>query len=160
MNSAKLELYAFYWSLARMLIAAISLFFGATPIAYRLIGFNSGVSSLLQLFWLISGVAALFLAYQWYKNGFAVFGGTDKKDQVALGIMIVTGLNLGLASGMSNIGIGIASSLPATSILFMATAVLYILVALYLLKQWKSNGRALFGSASQPAESPAPENAE
>lgn len=139
----RLERYAFLWSLARMGIAAISLFFGAMPIMYTILGY-SGAASLLPLFWIISGVAAVYLGFLWFKGGQKVFGGTEMKDKVAFLIMVVTGINLGYAAIGSNIGMGLIWGMPIGDIVFKATAVLYLLVAYYLWTRWKAQGEKLF----------------
>lgn len=148
----KLERYAFLWSLARMIIAAFSLFFGAMPIAYKL-----GIGmSLLPLFWLISGAASLYLLYLWFQSGRNIFGGQDMKDQVLFLIMIVTGINLGITAIGNNIGMGLFWGMPIAGLIFKATAVVYLVTAFMLWRRWKANGEHLFGgqlaasSAAQP----------
>lgn len=146
---ARLERYAFLWSLLRMVIASVSLFFGAMPIAYKILGYSSAVS-LLPLFWLISGAAAVYLSYLWFsKADQKVFGGSDTKDKVAFLIMAVTGINLGFAAIGSNIGMNLVWDMPISNILFKATAVVYLFVAFYLWKRWKENDEQLFDTSSR-----------
>ena len=140
----KLERYAFLWSLARMVIAAVSLFFGAVPIVYTILGSRVGYS-LLPLFWIISGIAAIYLGYQWYKSGMNVFGGQDQKNKIAFVVMVVTGINLGFAGIDTNIGMGLIAGMPVAGILFKLTALIYLFVAWHLFKKWKANGEHLFG---------------
>lgn len=142
----KLERYALLWSLARMVIAALSLFFGAMPVAFRLAGPSNFIASLMPLFWLVSGAAAIYLTYLWNKNNRMLFGGTDSKDTVAFFVMVISGINLGYAAIGSNIGIGMAYDLGLTGILLKLTAIIYVVVAYYLWSRWKESGEQLFGS--------------
>lgn len=144
MQADKLERYAFLWSLARMVIAAFSLFFGAMPIAYRLL-MGSSVMSLLPLFWLISGAASVYLVYIWFKKGQMVFGGKVRNDTIAFLIMIVTGLNLGYTAIGSNIGMNLVWDMPIADLLFKATGIIYLVVAYYLWKRWNASQQNLFG---------------
>ena len=139
----KLERYAFLWSIARMVIAAFSLFFGAMPIIYRL-GSSSSFSSILPLLWLISGASAAYLLYLWHNAGHSLRAGNDNKSRAAFLIMIISGLNLGLAAVGSNLGMNLVWDMPIADILFKVTAILYLLVAHYLFTQWKANGERLF----------------
>lgn len=152
---ARLERYAFFWSLARFAIGAVSLFFGAMPVAYRIAG--SLASFLLPLFWLVSGAAALYLAYQWYTSGQTVLGG-DARDTVAFWIMIVTGLNLGYTAIGSNIGMMLAGNLgfAVAGLVYKATAVLYLLVGYHLYTRWKASGETLFAHPTAPTAPQAP----
>lgn len=140
-----LERYAFLWSIARLVIAAISLFFGAMPIAYKLLGSSLGYS-LLPLFWLISGAASLYLVYMWHKNGKQLFGtNQNQKNTIIFFIMIVTGLNLGYAAIGGNIGMNLVWGMPVAGILFKLTALGYLFVAYHMWQSWKANGEHLFG---------------
>ncbi|MCA9364158.1 hypothetical protein KC727_02975 [Candidatus Kaiserbacteria bacterium] len=146
----RLEYYAFMWSLARLVIAALSLFFGATPIAYHLLGF-SGTATLLPLFWLISGAAAVYLGYRWHVGGQKLFGRTDQKERIAFLVMAITGINLGLVSITgTNFGMGLIYNMPIAQIFFVITAALYLYVAWQLWTAWNANGKQLF-STSTPA---------
>jgi hypothetical protein len=128
-----------------MVIAAISLFFGAMPIAYKIIGLQA--VSLVALAWLVSGVAAVYLGYLWHKGGQKVFGGDDKQIKILFIIMVVTGLNLGyVAIGNINLGMSFLYGMPIAGIIFKATAVGYLYVAYTLWTKWKENGEALFTS--------------
>lgn len=151
----KLERYAFLWSLARMVIAAVSLFFGAMPIAYKLGGY-SFAGTLLPLFWLISGAASIYLLYLWFQAGKKVFGGSDKNGTIAFYIMVITGLNLGYAAIGNNIGMSLIWGMPIADLLFKATALIYLVVAYMMWKSWKANGEHLFaGSTTEPNTPPA-----
>lgn len=140
-----LERYAFLWSLARLVIAAFSLFFGAMPIVYNL--GMSGFSSLLMLFWLISGVAALYLGYLWYKGGMKVFGKDDTKTKVLFLILVLSGLNLGWASIGGNIGMSIVGYGAFSGIIYKLTALVYLYVAYILWQEWKTHGEELFSAS-------------
>ena len=150
--------YAFLWSIARMMIGAVSLFFGVMPVLYRLM--SSAANTPLTLAYLITLAASGYLVYLWFsKHDKRVFGDDDMKDKVAFLIMSVTGLNLGLSAIINdNIGIGLMQtvfSYDLGELLFKAVAVIYLAVAYYLWKRWKENGEELFGSGASAA--PAPE---
>ena len=152
----KLERYAFLWSLARMVIGALSLFFGATPILLGIVG-----SGIMSLAWLISGVAAIYLGYRWYNSGKRVFGGTERKDVVAFWVMIITGLNLGYTAIGTNVGMMTVYSMTGmmvAGLVFKATAVVYLLVAYYLWTRYKASGERMFGGSApvQPSFPQAP----
>jgi hypothetical protein len=156
LEPAKLERYAFLWSIARLVIAAFSLFFGVIPIAYQVLG--SGITNdLLPIFWLVSGVAAVYLLYLWYKGGMKLFGQTNPTDKILFLILSVTGINLGLTAIIdSNIGINLAWNLGLIDILVKVTAIVYLFVAYRMYTSWKANGESLFGGPAAPAV-PAPE---
>jgi hypothetical protein len=145
----RLERYAFLWSLARMVIAAVSLFFGAVPVAYRLGGASGLTASLMPLFWLISGAAAIYLLYIWYQSGMKLFGKDDPKDKTAFLVMCITGINLGYAAIGSNIGINLtyAISIHLGALLLKLTAIAYLVVAYYLWQRWGASGERLFATA-------------
>ncbi len=138
----KLERYAFLWSIARMGIGALSLFFGATPILYRFTG-----SGIMSIAWLISGASALYLGYRWYTGGQTLFGAKDQKDKIFFIIMVITGINLGYTAISTNIGMGLVYSMTGmmtAGLVFKATGVAYALVAYYLWNKWKNAGEKLF----------------
>jgi len=139
-----LEKYAFIWSEARLLIAALALFIGGyPPVLYFLpISDLYGVIyALLKLAWIISGVASVYLAYRWLSAGQKLFGHKDMKDAVAFFIMVVSGVNLGLVGLIGqNIGMSISSSYA----LFVVVAVLYLVSAYHLYTRWKKSGERLF----------------
>lgn len=143
----KLERYSFLWSEVKLVIAAVSLAFGASPIVFMIL--PGGLArSLLTLSWIISGLAALYLGYRWYTGGRKVFGGTNRTDMIAFGVMVVSGINLGF-TGISSNNIGM-SLVPygLSTIIFIATAVLYLWTAYYLWKRWKAHGEHLFSPMS------------
>lgn len=139
-----LDRYAFYWSEARLCIAAVALFLGGIPPVMYFLPFPSLlriVSPLLALSWLISGVVSAYLIYRWNQCGKKVFGGKNQRDMAAFFLNIVTGLNLGLVPIIgSNIGMSMSSSKGV----FVLAGVVYILVALYLWKRWNQRGETLF----------------
>lgn len=136
----KLERYSLIWSLIRLPVAAVALFLGGQPAAYMIFGFTSTVSSLLGLAWIISGVAAVYLGYLWYKEGWQLFGGEDMKDRLAFAVMVVSGLNLGFAGISYNIGMSIASG----QVIFAITGLIYLLAAWHLYTRWNQNNQQLF----------------
>ncbi len=157
----KLERYAFLWSEARLVLSAVTLLLGALsgyamPLAVKLPG-SSSLGSLSTLFWIISGLASLYLLYVWYKSGRKVFGGDDKRDMAAFFISIVFGLNLGLTGVTSNnIVLSILYGFPQALVVlaYIVGAAVYLWAAWHLWNQWKKHGEKLFGGSG--AVSPAP----
>ncbi len=143
-NHHELERYSFLWSEARLLIGALALFLGGVPPIVLLLGGSAlvGIVALvLKLAWIASGVAAVYLLYRWYGNGMTVFGGKNLKDTLAFGVMVVSGLNLGIVGLIgTNIGMSIASSRPV----FIIVGVVYLFCAYYLYQRWKLHGEKLF----------------
>jgi hypothetical protein len=140
----QLERYSFLWSEARLLIAALALILGGVPPIVWILGGSAyfGIVGLvLKLAWIASGIAAAYLLYRWYANGMRVFGQKHTKDLLAFGVMIVSGLNLGLVGLVgTNIGMTISSSRPV----FIIVAILYIFSAYYLYQRWRAHGEKLF----------------
>jgi uncharacterized membrane protein YuzA (DUF378 family) len=103
--------------------------------------FPSGlVSTVLTLSWIISGVAAVYLLYMWSKNR-TLFGAKEKLDMVAFLVMIVSGINLGLAGILSkNIGMSVFYG----TVVFWVVGIIYLLSAYHLHRRWKANGGRLF----------------
>ncbi len=137
-----LERYSFLWSEARLIIAALALLLGGVPPLKLFLPLPSGLMNLiLTLCWLISGVAAGYLLYHWFKNNKLIFGGNNGKDKAAFLVSVVSGINLGLV-GLTgrNIGMSITSNYLA----FLVVAVLYILAAYHLYKRFKFYGEKLF----------------
>lgn len=139
-----LELYSFYWSEARLFIAAIALFVGGYPPIYYILPIPAlyGIIGLvLKLAWLISGVAAAYLAYRWLGAGQTLFGQKDTKDKVAFFVLVVSGINLGLVGLINqNIGMTISSSYA----LFVLTGIIYLVAAYRLHARWKTSGHKMF----------------
>ena len=143
-NSDRLVRYAFIWSLVRLVIAAVSLFFGAMPAVYRVLGSGGLGGSLLQLSWIVSGLATIYLLYAWYKGGYKLFGKSGNTPKILFLVLIVTGLNLGLATTGNNIGMGLIGGFAFAGVLYKLTALLYLYVVYTLWNGWKANGEQLF----------------
>lgn len=140
MNPRQLEMYSFWWSEVRLVIAAVALFIGGVPPIYLLA--PSGMFGIARLglvaAWIISGLAAGYLLYRWYDGGQKVFGGKDHKDTLAFLVMAVSGLNLGFTGIFGrNIGMAVASG----RIVFTVVAVIYLVVAWHLWMRYKKHGR-------------------
>jgi len=136
----QLEKYSFLWSEARLVIAAIALFLGGVPPILEIIH-ASFVYSLLNIAWIISGVASVYLLYRWNQNRRKLFGKRETLDTVAFFVSIVSGINLGLVGVINtNIGMNISSSTFA----FVVVGVIYLASAAYLFQRWNSHHRKLF----------------
>lgn len=135
----RLERYSFLWSEARLIIAAVALFLGGVPPLVKILGWASFTYTLLTLSWIISGIAAVFLGYKWYKSR-VLFGGKENLDLLAFGVMVISGINLGLVPILGNIGMRIAASKG----IFVAVGVLYLAAAYHLYRRWKANGEKIF----------------
>lgn len=136
----KLEKYSFLWSEVRLVIAAVALFLGGVPPVLLIFSSIGLVTTLLNLSWIISGLAAAYLLYRWWQVR-TVFGGKERRDLIAFFVMVVSGLNLGVAGIISqNIGMNISSS----KIVFIAVGILYLAAAYYLYKRWGANGQKIF----------------
>ncbi len=150
----KLERYAFLWSLARMVIAAVSLLIGGVPAIVILFGhshmmYGGALWSLLNFAWIISGIAAVYLVYRWNQAGRTVFGGTDQKDTIAFLVMAVSGINLGFAGlGTKNIGMSIFHG----DLFYLVGGIIYLVTTWYLFTRWKACGETLFGAAATDDE--------
>jgi hypothetical protein len=140
----KLEKYAFLWSEARLVIAAVALFLGGIPplaFIFRAPAFYSIVTGLLSVAWIISGAASAYLLYRWVKGGKVLFGEKIKADTVAFFVSIVSGINLGI-TGVTKTNIGM--SFTSSTVLFVITGVIYLIAAYHLYNRWKGNGKKLF----------------
>lgn len=151
----KLEYYAFMWSMARMLIAALSLVLGG-PVVYEILGYQnmfSTVGALYDLACVISGVAAAYLLYLWFQNGNRVFGASDQKDTIAFFVMVVSGFNLGLVGlGAENPGLSIFSA----QVFWYLGAAIHLAATYYLYTRWVSNGKRLFGGVERSSSATMP----
>ncbi len=141
-----LEKYSFQWMIVCLVLTALSLFFGATPIATQIFGYsNNLVGTLLNLSWLISGVASAFLLYFWNQKGQKLFGESDKKHKFLFLLMIVIGLNIGLIILIgNNILMSIFWNLGIANILFKIFALISAYTAFTLFNAWKANAEQLF----------------
>ena len=143
-SSSSLERYSFYVLLALLVFSAVALFLGGRPPITLITGSSSVVWQLLSLGWLLSGVSAGYLAYQWAQNKKQLFGRSDIEDTLAFVFMIAAGLNLGITGAT---GVNIFLDLFMGRLSYIVTGVLCIGVAGYLYKQWQKNDDALFGAA-------------
>ena len=139
-----LEKYAFWWSEARLAIAAVALAIGGVPPVWYLVSAAPALFGIvklgLTLSWVISGLVSLYLIYRWNEKKM-LFGGKDMWDTVAFFIMVVTGINLGVAGiAGQNFGMTIASG----RIIFLVAAALYLIVASYMYRRWSANGNKIF----------------
>ena len=136
-----LEKYSFLWSEVRLVIAALALFLGGVPPVLLVLKGVGLVATLLNLSWILSGVASVYLVYVWSKKGQTVFGGKQKYDLWAFWVMIVSGINLGVAGVLSqNIGMSISSN----RVIFLVVGVLYLVSAYHLHRRFKANGERVF----------------
>jgi hypothetical protein len=127
----------------RLIIAALSLLAGATPIVFHLVR-GGLVGTLLQLCWIISGVASGYLLFRWFEADKKLFGGNNQKDTIAFFVSVVSGINLGLTGILyKNIGMSLAYSLYIPFI-FAITGIVYVVCAWYLYSRWQANGKKLF----------------
>lgn len=144
-----LEKYSFWWSEARLIVAAVALIAGGIPPIYMVTPYALyGLVGLgLKLAWLVSGAAAIYLAYRWNAGGRKLFGGSDTKDTAAFAVMVVSGINLGLAGLVSqNIGMIISHN----KIVFIVVAAVYVVAAYQLYARWSASGKRMFaGGATQ-----------
>lgn len=140
----QLERYSFWWSEARLIIAAIALFLGGVPPIYvllRIPSLTGLLSLLLTLAWIISGVASVYLLYRWYSGNRMLFGGKTPLDTTAFLVSVVSGINLGLAGIIrTNIGLAISSN----KLILLVVGLLYIAAAGYLYQRWSASGRKIF----------------
>ena len=137
----KLERYSFLWSEARLLIASLALFLGAVP-PLRYLPLPWGLmNTILTLAWIISGVASLYLFYRWYRAKWVAFGGKAQMDMAALGVSVVSGINLGL-TGVLGRNIGLAIS--ANRVILIIVGILYLASAYRLYTRWSSFGKKIF----------------
>jgi uncharacterized membrane protein YuzA (DUF378 family) len=137
----KLELYSFYWSETRLVIAAGALFLGGIPpiqFLFPLPIFNP----ILNLCWIISGAVSGYLIWRWWNNEQKVFGGKDKIDLAAFFVNVVTGINLGLAGLLGqNIGMTIVAN---NRMIFFVAGLAYLWAAYHLWNRWNKFGKKIF----------------
>ena len=140
----QLERYSFLWSQARLVIAAIALFIGGTPPIYKLIPIPALfglIGTFLTLCWIIAGLAAGYLLFRWFEGNQMLFGQKIPMDKVAFFVLVVSGINLGLAGILKkNIGMSLVNSYP----IFIIVGLAYLVSAWYLRKRWLDNGGRIF----------------
>lgn len=132
----RLEKYAFLWSEARLVLGGIALIIGGKPLLTVILPTASGI---LGVFWVISGLAAGYLLYRWYKTRM-LFGGKEQLDLYAFLVMGITGLHLGLATILGNIGLRITSN----RLVLIIVGIIYFAVAYQLFQRWKANNERVF----------------
>ena len=132
---------SFYWSQARLVLAAVALFLGGTPAVIYFFPYSGSLWSLLKVAWLVSGLASAYLGYRWYTGGQRVFGGKDQKDAAAFGVSVVSGLNLGI-TGL--LGTNIGMSISSHSTVFIIVGAVYLAAAWHLHRRFKEKGENLF----------------
>ena len=140
MNPKQLEMYSFWWSETRLLVAAVALFLGGVPPIFLIAPpAMLGITQLgLTMAWILSGAASGYLLWRWYEGGQKVFGGKDSKDIIAFLVMTISGINLGLTGIFGqNIGMSFASG----KIVFMIVGALYVWVAFHLFTRWNKVGK-------------------
>ena len=135
----ELMAYSFYWSEARLVIGALALLLGGVPSVFYFLGslptFYGIISALLKLAWIISGIASVYLVYQWNAHGHMLFGKKDTIDSVAFWISIVSGINLGL-TGL--LGTNIGMSISANYVVFVVVALGYLWSAYQLFTRYQT----------------------
>src|SRR4029078_265297 len=102
----QMEKYACLWSEVRLVIAALALFIGGIPPAVKF-GILAPGSAILTLAWIVSGLAAVLLAYEYFVHR-KVFNTKKPHDMLAFLILVISGINLGLVPILGrNIGMSI-----------------------------------------------------
>ena len=145
----KLERYAFYWLLLLLLFSAAAMFLGARPLATLILGYSfSPLWSLLDLSWLISGAAAVYLTYMWHKNGKTVFSG-ERNETLSFWFALLAGYNMGL---IVVLGQNIFLSVFMAPIFWYIAGALCLFSAYTLHKAYKANGEKLFANTSEENE--------
>jgi len=137
-----LERWSFFWSEARLVIAAVALFIGGVPPLLLLA--NSSSFSLillvLQICWIISGLASGYMLYRWMKRK-TLFGRKNTLDTAMFAVSVISGLNLGITGVLGrNIGMSIFGS----NLVFILTGLVYLAAAIYLYRRWKEYGEKIF----------------
>ena len=141
MNNHQLDRYSFWWSEARLVIAALALFLGGVPPALRFFGWFPLTGALLLICWVISGVVSAYLLYRWFTHHWHVFGGKQPLDVAVFLVNIISGLNLGIAGLIGrNIGMSISSNYAV----FVVVALVYLASAVHLYRRWNAHGQKLF----------------
>src|SRR3989344_1188269 len=139
-----LEKYAFIWSEARLLVAALALFSGGVPPVLHFLPVSALyplVGGLLTIALVISGVVSAYLLYRWWTGGQMLFGGKENLDTAAFFVNIISGLNLGI-TGIFGTNIGM--SITSNYILFVVTGLVYLASAYHLYQRWDSFGKKIF----------------
>jgi len=141
MHPSELERYSFYWSEARLIIAAIALFLGGIPPVTLILPSIPLTGVGLILAWIVSGVVSAYLAYRWIQNDQMLFGHKNNLDLAAFWVNIVSGFNLGIAGLL---GVNIGMTISSNKILFIVVGVIYLLAAYQLYTRWQAHGQKIF----------------
>ncbi len=134
---------AFFWTLARLGISMVALVIGSPPV---LLFFSFAPAYgfawlFLRLSWILSGVTAAYLLYRWFNAKGYVFDKATRKDMIALGIAIVSGLNLGV-TGL--IGTNPGLSVFSAYLFALVAAGAYAWTAHHLYQRFQQSGHKLF----------------
>jgi hypothetical protein len=144
--------WAFMWNQARLIIAGITLVIAQqVPVLVYLPVLGRLASSFMVLAWLISGVAAVYLIYNWYTSGKTVFGGNDTKDVIAFWVATISGVHLGLAAIYTNIGFAVTPD-------FLIVPAMILAGLAYFWSAYRLHSRggvkALFANNTNPSTEP------
>lgn len=143
-TSSNLQRYSFFILLALLVLSAGALFLGGRPPVTLITGNSSMAWSLLNVSWIVSGAAAVYLGYQWLQHNKQIFGDNDTKDTVAFGFMILSGLNIGI---LGVLNINLYFQLVAGYVAFIITGAASLACAGYVFKRWQESGETLFPTA-------------
>lgn len=138
--------YSFYWLMLLLLFSAGAMFLGARPPVTLIFGYSSSaVWSILDICWIVSGVAAAYLVYQWQQHNRQVFGGRETKDRIAFWFMIVVGLNMGVAGIF---GPNLFLNMFENKVVYVVAGGVCLIQAYHLWNRWRKSGEVLFGHAA------------
>lgn len=143
-KESELMKFSFWWNEVRLVIAALSLVFGATPIIFSL-GLY-GFSGLYTIAAVISGLVGAYLLYMWYQGGMKLFGGKDRTDLIAFLIATLSGVHLGIGALLStNIIMTLLSPISfLLTLAIYAGGILYLWSAWHLYNRHIKEGKRLF----------------
>lgn len=147
MSSSDLLRYAFLWTIARLILAAIALLIGGTPLINAILGIVSLnqlpiVGAGLTIAWLITGASSAYLLYSWHIHNRTLFGKHDVIDMGAFLIAAISGINLGIM-GVIGVNIGI-TMVSGNYVAFLIMAILYLASAYHLYIKWDKHHQKLF----------------
>ncbi len=147
MSSSDLLRYAFLWTIARLILAAIALLIGGKPLITVLLSIVSLqhlpiVYAAITIAWLISGAASVYLLYMWHMHGKKLFGKHDAIDMGAFLLAALSGINLGVM-GVTGVNLGI-SIVSGNYVAFLIMAILYLASAYHLYTKWDAHHQKLF----------------
>lgn len=148
LDSVRLDRLAIWWSLVRMVLVASVLLFGAVPLLGQLVF----LSPFVPWLWVVSGLFSVYLGYRWFVSDMKLVSHNDLLSTLSFLLVILSGLNLGLASFSQNFGMFLVEDVLMSDFIVKAVGVLYLLVAGYLYRQWSESGYLSFDNS--PAKSP------